>query len=192
MGSRWFSHSESCRDLDDDFRCDRCGICRVGFSPRRTDPDRRRRPPTRIGPICDIRRGRVLPTVSDRYIGPETSHMRKIRQAAIAFGPHAGAHRVALRAATSLAVPLIVLYLFGRMDLSIYASFGSLASLYGRFHYYGDRLRMQLGAGLVFISVMLFGKLLAILNARSEEHTSELQSRGHLVCRLLLEKKKNK
>src|SRR5690625_5355685 len=26
-------------------------------------------------------------------------------------------------------------------------------------------------------------------NSRSEEHTSELQSRGHLVCRLLLEKK---
>src|SRR5205809_4870010 len=28
--------------------------------------------------------------------------------------------------------------------------------------------------------------------ARSEEHTSELQSRLHLVCRLLLEKKKDK
>src|SRR5690625_5911495 len=27
---------------------------------------------------------------------------------------------------------------------------------------------------------------------RSEEHTSELQSRGHLVCRLLLEKKQKK
>src|SRR5437870_8262803 len=27
------------------------------------------------------------------------------------------------------------------------------------------------------------------IRARSEEHTSELQSRGHLVCRLLLEKK---
>src|SRR5690625_5953364 len=27
---------------------------------------------------------------------------------------------------------------------------------------------------------------------RSEEHTSELQSRGHLVCRLLLEKKKGR
>src|SRR5437870_10831434 len=27
---------------------------------------------------------------------------------------------------------------------------------------------------------------------RSEEHTSELQSRGHLVCRLLLEKKKRR
>src|SRR5690625_6486270 len=30
----------------------------------------------------------------------------------------------------------------------------------------------------------------AALGERSEEHTSELQSRGHLVCRLLLEKKK--
>src|SRR5690554_7341316 len=29
------------------------------------------------------------------------------------------------------------------------------------------------------------------LMVRSEEHTSELQSRPHLVCRLLLEKKKN-
>src|SRR5690625_6829587 len=28
------------------------------------------------------------------------------------------------------------------------------------------------------------------ISTRSEEHTSELQSRGHLVCRLLLEKKK--
>src|SRR5690625_6924430 len=31
----------------------------------------------------------------------------------------------------------------------------------------------------------------ALIEERSEEHTSELQSRGHLVCRLLLEKKKN-
>src|SRR2546422_2017898 len=32
----------------------------------------------------------------------------------------------------------------------------------------------------------------ALVDGRSEEHTSELQSRLHLVCRLLLEKKKNK
>src|SRR5690625_7025875 len=31
--------------------------------------------------------------------------------------------------------------------------------------------------------------LQVIIFSRSEEHTSELQSRGHLVCRLLLEKK---
>src|SRR3989449_2911401 len=32
---------------------------------------------------------------------------------------------------------------------------------------------------------------LLLLRVRSEEHTSELQSRLHLVCRLLLEKKKS-
>src|SRR3712207_7565092 len=32
--------------------------------------------------------------------------------------------------------------------------------------------------------------IVALLNERSEEHTSELQSRQYLVCRLLLEKKK--
>src|SRR5690554_7786138 len=36
--------------------------------------------------------------------------------------------------------------------------------------------------------VAIFGNF---INRRSEEHTSELQSRPHLVCRLLLEKKKH-
>src|SRR3989442_7561108 len=34
------------------------------------------------------------------------------------------------------------------------------------------------------------GAAVALVAGRSEEHTSELQSRPHLVCRLLLEKKK--
>src|SRR2546422_7582305 len=36
------------------------------------------------------------------------------------------------------------------------------------------------------------GRVVSIPFERSEEHTSELQSRLHLVCRLLLEKKKKK
>src|SRR6266498_5224106 len=40
-------------------------------------------------------------------------------------------------------------------------------------------------AGIMLIAMIAGG-------ARSEEHTSELQSRPHLVCRLLLEKKKKK
>src|SRR5205814_3377408 len=35
-----------------------------------------------------------------------------------------------------------------------------------------------------------FGIIMLALDSRSEEHTSELQSLRHLVCRLLLEKKK--
>src|SRR2546422_2744404 len=44
--------------------------------------------------------------------------------------------------------------------------------------------------GLRVASGLLFAPLLILLVRRSEEHTSELQSRLHLVCRLLLEKKK--
>src|SRR5690625_1288700 len=43
-------------------------------------------------------------------------------------------------------------------------------------------VREVTGQGLIAVQ--------SVLNQRSEEHTSELQSRGHLVCRLLLEKKK--
>src|SRR5436309_7545952 len=37
-----------------------------------------------------------------------------------------------------------------------------------------------------------FGRIVRQIAGRSEEHTSELQSRENLVCRLLLEKKKKK
>src|SRR5690625_5629783 len=43
---------------------------------------------------------------------------------------------------------------------------------------------------LIGVTVLYIALFLAALAGRSEEHTSELQSRGHLVCRLLLEKKK--
>src|SRR2546427_3258112 len=42
------------------------------------------------------------------------------------------------------------------------------------------------------IGRVLVGLGLITLALRSEEHTSELQSQSNLVCRLLLEKKKNK
>src|SRR5690625_6458931 len=41
-------------------------------------------------------------------------------------------------------------------------------------------------------AIALCGMVLGPWRGRSEEHTSELQSRGHLVCRLLLEKKKGR
>src|SRR5690625_6221320 len=43
--------------------------------------------------------------------------------------------------------------------------------------------------GIILLSIPAFGWG-SLLKNRSEEHTSELQSRGHLVCRLLLEKNK--
>src|SRR3712207_9011256 len=46
----------------------------------------------------------------------------------------------------------------------------------------------NLGEGLAIGAAFALGE--AALGTRSEEHTSELQSRQYLVCRLLLEKKK--
>src|SRR5690606_39724023 len=47
-----------------------------------------------------------------------------------------------------------------------------------------------LNLGPLEVEVVGLEGLLEALDARSEEHTSELQSREKLVCRLLLEKKK--
>src|SRR2546430_3550878 len=41
-------------------------------------------------------------------------------------------------------------------------------------------------------AAVYYGMLFDLLIDRSEEHTSELQSQSNLVCRLLLEKKKQK
>src|SRR2546422_6905575 len=51
-----------------------------------------------------------------------------------------------------------------------------VVAMRGRFHCYEGYTPQQIG--------------LPVRDPRSEEHTSELQSRLHLVCRLLLEKKK--
>src|SRR5437899_5807569 len=45
-------------------------------------------------------------------------------------------------------------------------------------------------SALIFVPPVDGGHLLLPQSLRSEEHTSELQSLRHLVCRLLLEKKK--
>src|SRR5690554_7486377 len=50
-------------------------------------------------------------------------------------------------------------------------------------------MRWWPGTGSAVCSAPPWG--ISTCTSRSEEHTSELQSRPHLVCRLLLEKKKN-
>src|SRR5690554_4666922 len=60
---------------------------------------------------------------------------------------------------------------------------GDLARDYDRgYGHFTTRTNLQLN----------WPKLETVPDMRSEEHTSELQSRPHLVCRLLLEKKKKK
>src|SRR5689334_24008096 len=56
------------------------------------------------------------------------------------------------------------------------------------------RSRQHIHLGAQLLQPLFVGHaeaLLLVNDQRSEEHTSELQSQFHLVCRLLLEKKKN-
>lgn len=75
----------------------------------------------------------------------------------IRVAPYDRDHTVAIRAAISVGVPLLFLWTMGRLDLSIYASFGAFASLYGRTDRIGDRVRMQAAAGAVLVTAMLIG-----------------------------------
>src|SRR5207253_10410869 len=55
----------------------------------------------------------------------------------------------------------------------------------------GESFDVQVrAAGSILEAYLRHGRRVILVVNRSEEHTSELQSRGHLVCRLLLEKKK--
>ena len=79
---------------------------------------------------------------------------RQVAGQLAAFGPHAGAHRVAGRAGVSVLVPLLVLWLVDRQAWSIYATFGAFASLYGRQDVGWPRARMQATlAALLTVSV---------------------------------------
>lgn len=87
----------------------------------------------------------------------------EVARASVEIGPHAGAHRVALRAGVSVLVPLAVLVLAGRVDLTPYAAFGAMTSLYGRHQGHVDRSGMQLGAATAFTATVGLGVLAAVL-----------------------------
>src|SRR5690625_5621109 len=89
--------------------------------------------------------------------------------------------------------------LFQRFDffLSLYAglpvtfSFRKIIVPNGKIHTETQSRRCSTKIAAQIIRYSGYGHHSSPLSGlRSEEHTSELQSRGHLVCRLLLEKKK--
>src|SRR6266536_2413017 len=71
-------------------------------------------------------------------------------------------------------------------------AFGGLLLLGGRLADLLGARRVFVGGFVLLVGASLFAGLATSEPMRSEEHTSELQSRVDLVCRLLLEKKKKK
>src|SRR5699024_12804989 len=77
--------------------------------------------------------------------------------------------------------PMIMFLRVGMLDVPVWEVVVSVGLLVGTII-----LLAILGARIYRGGVLMYGP-----NMRSEEHTSELQSRFDLVCRLLLEKKNN-
>src|SRR5690554_7179697 len=85
---------------------------------------------------------------------------------------------------------------------TLFRSFAELSASIGQDHSFGHGKFCFEQEGIYTVSatvdppthddIALSASVEIAVNGRSEEHTSELQSRPHLVCRLLLEKKKKK
>ncbi|WP_085370212.1 FUSC family protein [Leifsonia sp. NCR5] len=70
---------------------------------------------------------------------------------------------VGLRAATAVAVPLLILFAVGRLDLAAYASFGAFTALYGRNEPYRIRIRSVSIAAVVLVATIALGTVVAAL-----------------------------
>jgi hypothetical protein len=69
---------------------------------------------------------------------------------------------VGFRAATAVAVPLLGLLAFGRLDLVAYATFGAFTALYGRNEPYRLRIRSVTVAGAAMLASISLGVLVAV------------------------------
>ena len=76
-------------------------------------------------------------------------------------------HLSALRVAVSVAVPSLVLVVFGRPELIIYAVFGALTGMYGRSEPHQLRLRHQAQAALVLLTGVGVGVFLSVTHLHS-------------------------
>ncbi|MFS3128644.1 FUSC family protein [Nocardioides sp. Bht2] len=72
-----------------------------------------------------------------------------------------GAHRVALRAGFSVAVPLLLCIALGHPEWTLYAAFGAFTSLYGRNHIHLPRAVMQASAGAALTLTVVAGATVA-------------------------------
>src|SRR2546422_3440719 len=151
-----------------------------------------------------VRRRRCCVTVGTARLGSQFLRGRSRRPAAADFGeeplamlrhlPDRGARRDfidSLHNASYLGRgPMrkhflaLLAYVVATLATQAVSHFGVNAAHYAA----GTYLRAQPIFALGVLSMLIQGSIMSYL--RSEEHTSELQSRLHLVCRLLLEKKK--
>lgn len=88
-------------------------------------------------------------------------------QAAFVLQPQEGTRWVALRAAASTGVPLLLLWATGHLEWSLFATFGAFASVYGRGESHRARFVMQVTVGMLLTAAVTLGILVGCLDSRA-------------------------
>ncbi|MCP2031371.1 putative membrane protein [Okibacterium sp. HSC-33S16] len=83
----------------------------------------------------------------------------------VRFGPHLGAHKVALRVVVSILAPLLVLFALDHLELAGYALLAALASVYGRMAPPLQRMVVQTEFGLCQVALIIAGAALSAAEA---------------------------
>lgn len=92
-----------------------------------------------------------------------TSVRSEWRREFLSVLPHNRAHAGAIRAAIAIVVPIAVLSLSGHPTLTLYATFGAMAGVFGRHSTYGARWRLQTAAGLSLTTAVVVGTLVGVV-----------------------------
>lgn len=99
--------------------------------------------------------------------GDRRSAWRGLASELVEIRPAAYTRRVAIRAAVCIAPPMLILWSMSRLDLSVYATFGAFAALYGGALGTPTRWRTQAAVGAVLIAASVSGALVALSPHRS-------------------------
>src|SRR3989304_1800329 len=77
------------------------------------------------------------------------------------------------------------------LAIAIWVTLAPAANQFGYLSASAELVSFLIAGAVALVLSRLYRRRYGVVVQQSEEHTSELQSRLHLVCRLLLEKKKN-
>jgi len=107
----------------------------------------------------------------------------------VSVEPAPGAHRVAVRAGSCLLTALVTLAALGHLELALYATFGTFASVYGGRAAVPGRWRVQAGLGVVLVAAVASGAavgtsaqrgwLVVLVAAAWAALAAALSDRGH-------------
>ncbi|HET9647678.1 MAG TPA: FUSC family protein [Microlunatus sp.] len=109
----------------------------------------------------------TIPPPDGSFPAPGHSRIRRLLDDLVRVQDAPHAHRVAVRAAIAVLLPLLALWSTGRLDLAAYATFGAFASVYGGGARTPHRWRTQTELAVILTLAVASGALVALSPQRS-------------------------